>query len=599
MTVTTVFADTADDGICSGDDTFATANTGGADFFTFSGVSQNNANAVSYSFDFFALSSHVYELYESFLSFDTSAIADSDVVSAVVLSLFGDSGAFGHSGTANLEAREYDFGASVTTADWRTSAQLGALTRYATFAIAGWSDTSYNAFTADGTHFNTATNIKTGNVRMVMTTDYHVAGSAPDAIRVAGWLTADNTGTTNDPKLAITSSGGASGGPMFTQVIDYRAAKPLMQRAGESLFSFGAQLMTAPSIPGNFAPAGLERLARPFMAVKSETWFGVPDPLLTAPAIPGNFLPVYDLPAKAPRQRPSDPQNNTVPIFAITPIPPAGAQVSAPLANKIRTTPSETWYGMPVTLLTAPDILPAGVQASERRQPYFIAAKSDVQWGTPVALLTAPAISPAGVQVFERLAQALRARPSDGQGSPLVAIAVVGGAGMQVYDRNAQPARFRPVDAPQPAQSTLLLLVPPIPAGNQVFERLARAIAPRPSDGPLGAQIVALSFVPPIPAGIQFAERLARALRARPSDGPLGMPENIMTAPAVRPAGVQFWQMPASRLRPGPMWLAPGIVGAIIVGTGHGRPIYLGRVPMEKFGRVLEQLPRSRNIERF
>lgn len=212
MTVTTVFASsgTADDGVDSNNNVFITADAGSNLQLVSTLLGDTGTSMVMYAFPA-PLAATNYEMAEGFESFDTSAIADTDVITAVVLSLKGESANVGVSGSSwTVEAREYDFGAPVTTADWRSGTQLGALTRYATMAIGSWSTSAFNAFTADGTNFNTATNMKTGNVRMVICSSRHVADVAPLAIDYASWLTADTTGTTSDPKLDITSTSGAA-----------------------------------------------------------------------------------------------------------------------------------------------------------------------------------------------------------------------------------------------------------------------------------------------------------------------------------------------------------------------------------------------------
>lgn len=201
-TVTTVFAGTNDGRVQSGSTTYATARDGGG---TVSVDTTSTGDIGAGQF----FSSPNYTLWEYFPEFDTSSIG-TDTVSSTVLGLYGiaDSSSTDFSVTAWL----YDWGGTVTTADWRTAAQLSALTEVATFATAGgWSSSGYNSFTETGTAFSDGIN-GAGTTRIVVGSSRLESGTAPTGAEYVWWYFADQSGTTNDPKLTIThASSGATG----------------------------------------------------------------------------------------------------------------------------------------------------------------------------------------------------------------------------------------------------------------------------------------------------------------------------------------------------------------------------------------------------
>lgn len=142
-----------------------------------------------------------FQLYEMFVQFDTSAIDDGDTVSQAVLSLYGTVDLSTTDFTA--EARVSDWGASLTTADWIAGESLSSLTRVATHASAGFTTSAYNDFTEDGLNFRSAVNT-TGATRLILVSDRLVAGTEPTGNELWIVSTADETGTTQDPKLVVT-----------------------------------------------------------------------------------------------------------------------------------------------------------------------------------------------------------------------------------------------------------------------------------------------------------------------------------------------------------------------------------------------------------
>lgn len=106
-----------------------------------------------------------YYGFQCFMAFDTSVVGSNDI-SAVELSLYGDSDDSTTNFTMAIGAYDWSSG-GLTSADWRTTAQLAAITDLATFSssIFGF---SYNIFTnaSGGTPFIAAIN-KTGTTYLM------------------------------------------------------------------------------------------------------------------------------------------------------------------------------------------------------------------------------------------------------------------------------------------------------------------------------------------------------------------------------------------------------------------------------------------------
>lgn len=199
-TVTTVFGDTADGRIRSNSGTYSTARAGAS--LNASTVNGSEDNRVGQLF----LAGPDFYCWESFFSFDTSAIDDADTVSAVVLDL--DIKSRNVSGSDfTVEARDFDWGASLTTADWIAGADLGSHTLVASVTASSGSVGSYQTFTSE-TAFLTVTNIKTGTVHLVVNSSRHRVGTSPSGDENITYTPADAAGTTDDPKLTITHDSG-------------------------------------------------------------------------------------------------------------------------------------------------------------------------------------------------------------------------------------------------------------------------------------------------------------------------------------------------------------------------------------------------------
>ena len=199
MATLTVFSDSSDGVIFAQDPTWADVVSGSAATFfemtanTFDGFGQDFNNG----------GNNEYGLEPWYGQFDTAALGAGATVTAVALSLYGVGA--GDANTAfSLEARLYDWGASLTTADWLTDSQFAALTRVATFADVNtnWL-AAYNTFSEDGTNFQTGLN-KTGQTKLIVSTTNHASGTAPTNSSRVLLYNADQSGTSQDPKLTVT-----------------------------------------------------------------------------------------------------------------------------------------------------------------------------------------------------------------------------------------------------------------------------------------------------------------------------------------------------------------------------------------------------------
>ena len=138
--------------------------------------------------------------FECYYQFDTSALGADATVSAVSLEL---DGLTDNSTTdSTFEARAYDWGGTVTTADWVAGDSLAALTLLATWATSGFS-AGYNAFTSDAA-FPAAIN-RTGFTRFLIASDrlrLATTPTGPEKVSFVG--PANPANPPNVPKLTVT-----------------------------------------------------------------------------------------------------------------------------------------------------------------------------------------------------------------------------------------------------------------------------------------------------------------------------------------------------------------------------------------------------------
>jgi hypothetical protein len=195
MAVTVVFAGTADGDISSSSATYTTAWNGGGT----AGVPAATANDLLVG----QLNFGNYILYQSFVDFDLSAINPGQTVSSAVMQTWLTT----DSSTTNCTviAVLHDWGATVTSADWRIGSFWTGETWWTTIATNGiGSAGAYKSWSDTGDIRALCTLFAGGDLNFVLSTDRMVAGVVPPDSEFVVWANASTAGTTNDPKITIT-----------------------------------------------------------------------------------------------------------------------------------------------------------------------------------------------------------------------------------------------------------------------------------------------------------------------------------------------------------------------------------------------------------
>jgi hypothetical protein len=136
-------------------------------------------------------------VWQGFVAFDTSSVASGDTVSAAVLSVTGVND---WSDTDfDLQARDKDWGATVDTSDWVTS--YGTLRAHRNTSAGVTGDLTDDAMAAGV--------VKAGTTRLLLVSSRTVAGAGPTnpGLEYVEIYSADQAGTTQDPKLTVTVAG--------------------------------------------------------------------------------------------------------------------------------------------------------------------------------------------------------------------------------------------------------------------------------------------------------------------------------------------------------------------------------------------------------
>lgn len=141
-----------------------------------------------------------YEANQAGFAFDTSAVPDTDEVSAATLSLYVSADLSDVDSTH--EVRVVAFG-TLTTADFVAGASLSGITRVASIATSGLSGAAYNNFTEDGTNLRDAVSL-TGLTELWLTDSVQLSATNPSGRSMVRWSSANEAGTTQDPKLVVT-----------------------------------------------------------------------------------------------------------------------------------------------------------------------------------------------------------------------------------------------------------------------------------------------------------------------------------------------------------------------------------------------------------
>lgn len=187
----TVFSDAADGEVGSSNATYSVARSGSN--------LVASASATVHSLGQ-ALSGGTYFCYEGYIKFDTSGLTASANISSAVLSISGNLDA--SSTDFTIEARNFDWGVTVTTGDYIDGANLGGNTLVAHHdTSSGWAVGSYNDFVDDALPANTN---RTGTTYIQMSSSRQRNNNTPVGNEFVNWRTADQVGTTSDPKIVYT-----------------------------------------------------------------------------------------------------------------------------------------------------------------------------------------------------------------------------------------------------------------------------------------------------------------------------------------------------------------------------------------------------------
>lgn len=209
MTTTIVFGEASDGAISSQNNTYSTARAGSSLAVNSTGtyLTANGTNDPPVSGGTGVGQVELggfYVLVEAFLAFDldSASIPGGDSITDADLVLVQDSG---QSTGYTINARAYDWGASLTTGDWVPGSDLSSLDLLASHAVASTSSGT-RTFVSNGSELVDFTEAnRAGVARMVLASSELESGSAPGSIqtRHIRFFAANASGTTNDPRLVI------------------------------------------------------------------------------------------------------------------------------------------------------------------------------------------------------------------------------------------------------------------------------------------------------------------------------------------------------------------------------------------------------------
>ena len=160
-----------------------------------------------------------YDCHASFFDFDTSSLGAGASVSTAVFTLYGEGTAEVNTNSLTMQARIYNWGGTLTTADWRDRAQLAADSLFATMAVSSWNQTNNTAnnFTSDAGA--PALVNKVGTTYLVLTlSNFPTGGAAPTGNNKVETYMAEFAGTTSDPLLTVTYTPGSTRGSNLTRL---------------------------------------------------------------------------------------------------------------------------------------------------------------------------------------------------------------------------------------------------------------------------------------------------------------------------------------------------------------------------------------------
>lgn len=152
------------------------------------------------------LSGTTYRLRQCFVQFDLSSIGSDQLLVSAYLDLFNKSTV----GTAarDIEFREFDFGSSLTSADWRNPTQFAALPYYSDIRLANGAGSGLRGLRGGSEQLKTRIATGSTTLRMVGATSRFRQGNAPTSSNPSEYNSvyhSSQAGTTQDPMLVVES----------------------------------------------------------------------------------------------------------------------------------------------------------------------------------------------------------------------------------------------------------------------------------------------------------------------------------------------------------------------------------------------------------
>lgn len=219
----TAFPDAGNPGSATVDGSLYRINAGGESWSTLiagAGTSVSGAITDDVYFEFIAhtTSGNWTRLVRSIFHFDTSALGSSASISAATLSLFGQYKADPGSNTpdTNIYSSTVTSNTTLAASDF---SQVGSTAFATAIGFSSFSTTAYNDFTlnASGISNISLTGVSKFSARNA---NYDAAAASPTwssgIDSYCGGFYADQTGTTNDPKLVVTYTAGSASGKFGT-----------------------------------------------------------------------------------------------------------------------------------------------------------------------------------------------------------------------------------------------------------------------------------------------------------------------------------------------------------------------------------------------
>lgn len=216
-----VRSSTADGRIRSPDASYSTARNGGGALSTATGNATEN---VEYTW-----TGSLYRIESIYLDFDTSSLGAGATVSAGTLTLYGSGTAETNTDSPTIQARGYDWGGTLTSADvvdFNPGTNWTNLAYLASMALTSWDQTSGNANNLTSQSGMTTWINKTGVSYCAVNFDASATTTAPTGSNVFNTRLADQAGTSSDPLLTVTYT------PAMTGTIAATLQKALFSGSG-------------------------------------------------------------------------------------------------------------------------------------------------------------------------------------------------------------------------------------------------------------------------------------------------------------------------------------------------------------------------------